>query len=694
MKAILAEKPSVAHELARIVGATERKDGYFLGGDFMVTWAYGHLVGLAMPADYGIKGFNRESLPIIPENFMLTCRKVKAGNGYVYDEGSKRQLEIIGEVFEKCDSIIVATDAGREGEVIFRYIYEYLGCHKLFERLWISSLTEKAIISGLNNLKSGADFDGLYYAGRERSQSDWMIGINATQALTISLGDGLYSLGRVQTPTLSLICKRYIDHKSFEVKSYFQIELEHQKEGIIFKSLSVDKWEERTRVESAIRSIERAGTVLVVDVEKKSGSLQAPLLFDLTGLQKEANRKLGFSAEKTLEIAQILYEKKLISYPRTGSKYIPEDVWSEIPNLIVALGASNAFKEKVEKVKWERYNKHIVNDVKVTDHHGILITENIPSILNAQENALYDMIACRLLEAISPAYHRETTSVTLEILHYNFAIKAIKITSPGWKLINGNFNEDEEDNVFDLPELHNGDLLQVTAATLLSKKTKPPALYTEAELLSAMENAGNTIADIEERKALKTIGIGTPATRASVIETLFDRDYIRREKKSIIPTEKGLLVYQIVADKKIADVSMTAQWELAFEKIQNNEMSATEFHGELEKLTQEVTKELLAEKIPEVGPQNLYCPKCSSKASLREKVLKCSSEECGWILFRKVCGIQLTYKNIEALLTKKRTPLIRRMMGHSGKPFDAYIVLSEDGTTSFEFEQKKKRKFR
>ncbi|MNZ72710.1 DNA topoisomerase 3 [compost metagenome] len=304
------------------------------------------------------------------------------------------------------------------------------------------------------------------------------------------------------------------------------------------------------------------------------------------------------------------------------------------------------------------------------------------------------MIACRLLEAISPACHRETTSVTLEILHYNFAIKAIKITSPGWKLINGNFNEDEEDNVFDLPELHNGDLLQVTAATLLSKKTKPHALYTEAELLSAMENAGNTIADIEERKALKTIGIGTPATRASVIETLFDRDYIRREKKSIIPTEKGLLVYQIVADKKIADVSMTAQWELAFEKIQNNEMSATEFHGELEKLTQEVTKELLTEKIAEAGPQDLYCPKCSSKAYLREKVIKCCSDECGWILFRKVCGIQLTYKIVEALLTKKRTPLIRKMVGHSGKPFDAYIVLSEDGTTSFEFEQKKKRKFR
>ncbi|REC62339.1 DNA topoisomerase III [Chryseobacterium pennae] len=694
MKAIIAEKPSVAHELARIVGATERKDGYFIGDDFMVTWAFGHLVGLAMPEDYGIKGFNRESLPIIPTDFMLTCRKVKAGKGYIEDEGSKRQLEIIDSVFEKCDSIIVATDAGREGEVIFRYIYEYLGCRKPFERLWISSLTEKAIITGLNNLKEGADFDGLYSAGRERSQSDWLIGINATQALTISLEDGLYSLGRVQTPTLSLICKRFIDHTSFEIKDYYQIELAHQKEGIIFKSLSVDKWEDRAKAESAVRSIERSGAVHVVEVEKKPSSVQAPLLFDLTGLQKEANKKLGFSAGKTLEIAQNLYEKKFITYPRTGSKYIPEDVWSEIPNLIIALGAATAFKEKVGKVKWERYNKHIVNDLKVTDHHGILITEHIPTMLSAHEGTLYDMIACRLLEAISPACHREITSATLEVLHYNFAIKAIRITAVGWKQINGNFNEEEDDVIFDLPELQKGSNLTITDAKLLTKKTKAPALYTEAELLSAMENAGNSIEDIEERKALKSIGIGTPATRASVIETLFDRDYILRDKKSIIPTEKGLHVYQIVADKKIADVAMTAQWELAFEKMQHNEMDAAEFHAELETLTKEITMELLTERKAEGGQPELCCPKCNSKAHLREKVIKCSKDECGWILFRKVCGVQLAYKHIEALLTKKRTPLIRKMIGRSGKSFDAYLVLSQDGTTSFEFEQKKKRKFR
>ncbi len=392
MKAIIAEKPSVAYELARIVGASDRKDGYCEGNGFLVTWAFGHLVGLAMPEEYGVKGFNKESLPILPEQFRLTNRKVKSSKGYIDDVGSKKQLEIIDKVFKKSDSIIVATDAGREGEVIFRYLYEYVKCSKPFERLWISSLTEKAIIAGLENLKKGTDFDGLYFAGRERSHADWLVGINATQALTIAMGEGLYSLGRVQTPTLALICKRYQENTLFEIKDYFQIEIEHRKEGITFKSMSIEKWEDQSKAEAAMRSIVREGKVEVTDVLKKSGSLQAPLLFDLTGLQKEANKKLGFSAEKTLEIAQRLYEKKFITYPRTGSKYIPEDVWSEIPDLILALTTRESFKEAIEKVKWERYNKHIVNDLKVTDHHGILITEHIPTMLDPHEDSLYDIV--------------------------------------------------------------------------------------------------------------------------------------------------------------------------------------------------------------------------------------------------------------------------------------------------------------
>lgn len=694
MKAIIAEKPSVASELARIVGAKEKKDGYFVGGGYMVTWAFGHLVGLAMPEDYGVKGFVKESLPIIPENFQLIGRRVKSGKGYIDDEGSKKQLKTIGYVFSQCDSIIVATDAGREGEVIFRYIYAYLKCTKPFERLWISSLTEKAIITGFENLKRGSDFDGLFNAGRARSQADWLIGINATQALTIAMGDGLFSLGRVQTPTLALICKRYLDNKAFEVKNYFQIELWHLKEGVSFKSVSVDRWEDQGKADAALRAIYRAGTAEVTGIEKKSSTLQAPLLFDLTGLQKEANKKLGYSAEKTLEIAQWLYEKKFITYPRTGSKYIPEDVWPEIPTLIQNLKARATCIDAVEKIKWERYNKHIVNDLKVTDHHGILITENIPSILGPHENALYDMIAYRFLESISPACYREITDIKLAVLHYEFALKSIHITSAGWKLVAGNFEEEGEHVIMDLPHLEKKMQLKIDTLKVLAKKTKPPALFTEADLLATMENVGNAVENKEERNALKSVGIGTPATRASVIETLFDRQYITRDKKTIVPTEKGLLVHQIVGDKMIADAVMTAQWEIAFEKIENNEMEASIFNAEVGTMVKEITMELLAVPAKSTANVDLLCPRCSQKAYLREKVVQCKDDDCGWILFRTVCGVHLSYKDIEVLLTKKRSPLIKNMVSQKGKHFDAYIMLAGDGSTAFEFEQKKKRKYR
>lgn len=694
MKAIIAEKPSVAYELARIVGATEKKEGYCEGGGFLVTWAFGHLVGLAMPEDYGIKGFSKESLPIIPAEFQLVGRKVKSGSGYIDDEGSRRQLEIIDFVFMQCDSIIVATDAGREGEVIFRFIYQHLGCNKPFERLWINSLTEKAIIQGFQNLKQGSEFDGLFQAGRERSESDWLVGINATQALTVAMGDGLFSVGRVQTPTLALICKRFLAHQSFEIKNYFQLELSSIKEGISFRSISADRWEDKQKAESIRRSVERCGTAEVKQVEKKSGTIQAPLLFDLTGLQKESNKKLGYSAERTLEIAQKLYEKKFITYPRTGSKYIPEDVWPEIPGLILALGSRPSCKDSVETIKWERYNKHIVNDMKVTDHHGILITEHIPTRLEASEDALYDMIAKRLLESVSPACHREITDIKISILHYDFNVKAIQIISAGWKVINGNFEQEGEDLVTDFPDLQRGMQLKIDDIEVLAKKTIPPALYTEADLLATMENVGNTVENEEQRKILKSIGIGTPATRAAVIETLFDRGYIRREKKSIVPTDKGTLVYEIVRDKKIADAAMTAQWEIAFEKIEHGEMDAVLFHKEVEFMVQEITKELLNVQRDATTPANLRCPRCKGGVLLREKVVKCSDEQCGWILFRNICGVRLNYKEIEALLTKYRTPLIKKMMGRNKKPFNAYILLDQAGSTSFEFEVKKKGKYK
>jgi DNA topoisomerase-3 len=693
MKTIIAEKPSVAREIAGLLGASDKKDGYLTGNGYFVTWAFGHLIGLGMPEDYGISGFDKSALPILPKPFLLTVRKVKNDNGYTADPGVLKQLKVIKEVFSKSDSIIVATDAGREGELIFRYIYEYLKCSKPFERLWISSLTEKAIKQGFDNLKDGKEFDGLYQAAQGRSRADWLVGINATQALSIAAGNGVYSLGRVQTPTLALICKRYLENKNFTVKSYWQIQLFHSKEMVDFKSLSKNKWDDQKLADDTLKAIQRSDTATVTSVETKSVTEQPPLLFDLTGLQKEANKKLNLSAEETLNIAQSLYEKKFITYPRTGSKYIPEDMWAEIPNLVRALQDRDTCKQAVSKMKWGRFNKRIVNDLRVTDHHGLLITDKIPSALNAKENSVYDMIALRLLEAISQACTKEITDVNLQVLHYDFAAKGCKIMEAGWRGIKGSFSDDDTEPVQDLPELKKGDELKIKEAAVLEKKTKPPVLYTEAGLLSAMETAGKEIESEEERKALQNIGIGTPATRAAIIETLFIRNYIQREKKSLIPTEKGLQVYELVKDRKIADVAMTAEWELALQKIENNEADAGAFQTEMETFASSITNELLRTSIAKGNLLQLTCPKCKShQLIIRDKIVKCPDEACNWLQFRNVCGVQIGIADIESLVNKRKTSLIKGMKSKAGKKFDAYIVLDDDCKTSFEFAKNKSYK--
>lgn len=693
MKAVIAEKPSVAREIAAILGATEKHDGYLKGNGYYVTWAIGHLISLAMPIDYGIIGFKKDNLPILPNPFLLTVRKVKKDKRDLDDPGACKQLKIIEDIFNKSESIIVATDAGREGELIFRYIYNYLKCNKPFQRLWISSLTEKAIQQGFSSLKPGNDFDGLYFAAEARSRADWLVGINSTQALSLKAGNGIYSLGRVQTPTLSLICKRYNDHKNFKVETYWQIELKYIKDGISFHALSKEKWQTKEKSTEVLKSIERQGTSRVASVTSRNSNEQPPLLFDLTSLQKEANKKLDLTAEETLSIAQGLYEKKFITYPRTGSKYISNDMWPEIPNLVRALEKKEGFKEKIKNVKWGRFNKRIVNDLKVTDHHALLITDKIPSALSTKENSIYDMIAVRLLEAISYQCTKEITDIKLEALHYEFNLKGSRLIEPGWRIIQNHFYDDdsEEDFSTEVPILREGDLLNIKETSILEKKTRPPSLYTEAGLLSAMENAGKQIDDDEARKSLNKIGIGTPATRAAIIELLFDRNYIVRDKKNLVPTQKGIQVYELIKEKKIADVSMTADWELALQKIENNELDPQLFQKDMEDYAKMITSELLSTNIVSSTP-SLNCPKCKNhRLIFNDYVVKCPDQDCGWVQFKTVCEILLSDKEIENLITRKKTSLIKGMKSRSGSKFNAFILMDENGKTSFEFEKNKKK---
>lgn len=337
MKVCIAEKPSVARDIAAILGATSKKDGYMEGNGWTVTWAFGHLIGLAMPEAYGIRGFQRKNLPILPQEFILVPRQIKEGKEYKNDPGVMKQLNIIKELFNRADSIVVATDAGREGCLIFRYIYHYLECTKPFERLWISSLTDKAIREGFQNLKPGSNYDNLYLSAKARSQADWIVGLNASQALSIAAGRGVWSLGRVQTPTLAMICSRYLENKDFKPQTYFKLKVRTAKEATAFAVLSVDKYDSRILADEALQQAHAAGNIRVTNVEKKEVKQEPPLLYDLTALQKEANSKYGFSADKTLNIAQALYESKKMSYPRTGSRYISADVLEEIPHLITTL---------------------------------------------------------------------------------------------------------------------------------------------------------------------------------------------------------------------------------------------------------------------------------------------------------------------------------------------------------------------
>ncbi|ABQ06042.1 type IA DNA topoisomerase [Flavobacterium johnsoniae] len=689
MKVVIAEKPSAAREIAVLLGANEKKDGYLAGNGYFVTWALGHLVGLGLPEDYGIKGFEKSSLPILPDPFLLTVRKQKIDAGYTADAGAQKQLKTIKYVVGLSDLIIVATDAGREGELIFRYIYEYLEFRKPFVRLWISNLTEKAIRKGLENLKPASELDGLYLAAQARSRADWLVGINASQALSLAQGDGVFSLGRVQTPTLALVCSRYLENKSFNIEPYWQLQLTHSRNFMLFTSISEKRWDNKRQAMDALRAIERnAATAWVSSVEIKNSTEQPPLLFDLTGLQKQASTDLSLSAGETLSIAQSLYEKQFISYPRTGSRSISADVWDEIPSLIKALGTRENFREAISTLKLGRLNKRIVSEAGVTDHHGLLPTERIPSALSGKETAIYNLIAGRLLEAVSEPCIKEITKVNLQVLHFDFILSGSRIIESGWRGVKARFLESGEPGQ-ELPEIKRGDELKIKESAVLEKATSPPALYTEAGLLSVMENAGKKSQDLQERKILQAIGIGTPATRAAIIETLFDRKYIQRQGKSLIPTEKGLMVYELVKDKRIADVAMTAQWETELWKIENKEADAATFQKQMESYATSITKELLETPRPHDMVPDLCCPRCNiNRLLITENMVKCPEKECRWVQFRNVCGVQISLADIEILLRTGRTPLLKGMKSRAGKSFDAYIVMNYKAETSFEFAKK------
>lgn len=687
MITVLAEKPSVARELAALLNATEKKEGFFQGNGYYVTWALGHLVTLGLPEDYGLSGFQKDNLPIIPSPFILTPRKGSGNERLLPDKRMVKQLVTIGELFRKSESLIAATDAGREGELIFRYIYEYLNCRKPFNRLWVSSLTEKALMHGFANLLPGKDFENLYLAARARSRADWLVGINASQALSIAAGTGIYSLGRVQTPTLSLICKRFLEHRDHKPTKYWQIQLAHTKSFIEFRSDGALHFDTQQQAEESLKSIQRQGHATVSKILSETVHEPAPLLFDLTALQKEANRKYGLTASETLAIAQGLYEKQFITYPRTGSNYVTQDLWTEIPALIRGLQHDPELGKHISKIKFGRLNKHIVNEGKVTDHHGLLITEKLPSALSVKEAIIYKMIALRLLESVSEACTKAISRITLQVLHYDFGLTAAVVLEPGWRSIQNAFEEStiEERNI---PELKEGDQISIIASAIKQKQIAGPQLYTEASLLSTMEHIISKTSTTASKTDLKTVELGTPATRASIIEGLLERQYIERKGKTLIPTSKGLTVYDIVANMRIGSATMTADWEIALAGIEQAKFPSEKFQSEIEAYTKIITEELLEAPVKKEAIPELLCPKCRQHHLLiTEKVTKCPNSSCGWLQFRNVCGVALSVEEIENLVKNRTTNLLTGMVSKSGKKFNARLILGDVQQVVFAFEK-------
>ena len=696
MIAIIAEKPSVGMDIARVVGADTKNDGYCSGNGYMVTWALGHLVSLALPDTYGYTKTAAEDLPMLPEPFRLVSRQVRTDRGMAPDIAASKQLKVIESVFSRCGCIIVATDAGREGELIFRWIYDYLGCTKPFRRLWISSLTDEAIRKGLEEMREGSEYDSLYAAADCRAKADWLVGMNASRALAIASGSPNNSIGRVQTPTLAMICARFKENREFVSVPYWQLHITLDGTESHRRFFHVGNFEDKAEAEAAYGGIPSGSEAVITKVERKEIRQRQPLLYDLTALQKDCNVHLDLPAAKTLDIAQSLYEKKLISYPRTGSRHIPQDVMAHIPELLAKIAAMPEFREYGKALDLSTLDTRCVDDAKVTDHHALVTTGVTPEGLSEAEAAVYALIAGRMLEAFSPCCKKELLLMECRIGDMAFRSKSAVVTSPGWRGVFGR-KEDKGEDEDGLNDGHavfsEGDRVPVSGHGLVQKKTMPRPLYTEATLLAAMETCGKDITGGEEREAVKDLGIGTPATRAAIITTLFKRDYVERNGKSLVPTEKGLLLYGAVKDMLVADVALTGSWENALSQIERHTLDPDAFMASIRDYTRKATGEILKLSLPATPARTFTCPKCKTgHVILKGRTAKCDNEGCGLLVFRKFLNKELTDQHLEQLFSSGSTRLIKGFKGKKGVAFDASVAFDTGFNLVLSFQKNGKRK--
>ena len=684
MKLVIAEKPSVAMSLAAVLGATERKDGYLEGSGYLVSWCVGHLLELAQPEAYKEQyaKWRYEDLPILPENWKYEVPKDK-----------KKQLALLCRLMKdkRVDSVVCATDAGREGELIFRLVYEYAGCNKPMERLWISSMEDAAIREGFDRLRPGSDYDKLYDAAVCRAEADWLIGINATRLFSVLYGVTL-NVGRVMSPTLALLVQRESDIESFISKPFYVPEITCG--GF---TASGEKMTERSEAEK-IRMDCDHNSAFVRSVEKQVKTIQPPRLYDLTTLQRECNRIYGYTAQQTLDYVQSLYEKKLATYPRTDSQYLTKDMQATAASLILWLRDNMPFGKGCAG---EPDIDRVTDDSKVTDHHAIIPTVEIArtdlSELPSGERDVLTLLAVRLLCATTQANRFEAVTAILDCQGHTFTAKGKTILQSGWKeverihriSIRQSETEHRENEDAALPVLKEGQTFETVSASLREGKTSPPKHYTEDTLLSAMETAGaEDMPEDAERK-----GLGTPATRAATLEKLVSAGFVQRKKKQLIPTEKGKNLIAVLPDN-IKSPILTAEWESMLKQVEHGELSATSFMDQIADMSRTLVKEHTApeERFADLFPSSKgtvheavgVCPRCGTPVYEGKKGFFCDNRECSFALWKDNRFFSSKKKSITksvaaALLKEGRISMSGLYSEKTGKTYDAEVILDDTG---------------
>ncbi|GAB2539506.1 type IA DNA topoisomerase [Rufibacter soli] len=735
MKLCIAEKPSVAREIAHVIGAKTKRDGYFEGNGYQVTWTFGHFCQLNEPDDYNPnwKRWYLPDLPLLPERFDIKL---------IGNKGVEQQFKVIQKLLNEAEEVINCGDAGQEGEVIQRWVLHQAKYRKPFKRLWISSLTEDAIRQGFQHLREGKEFDQLYQAGKSRAIGDWLLGINATRLFTMKYAQGrqLLSLGRVQTPTLAMIVHRHLEIMNFKSEPFWELKTVYR--DVTFSSTS-GRFKEEAKAMALLEQI-KPSEFEVKDVETKKGTESSPRLFDLTSLQIECNNKFGLSADETLKTVQSLYEKKVVSYPRVDTTFLPDDQYPKIPGILSGLHNYQHLTQELLGKKIRKSAK-VFNNNKVTDHHAIIPTGTDARGLYGTEAKVFDLIAKRFIAAFYPDCIVSNTVVNGEAAQHAFRAKGKQILDPGWRVVYGpeeplattpkpaakpaaDGEEKEEEVLAVLPHFEAGE--RGPHEPLLERKaTSPPKDYTEATLLRSMETAGKQVEDDELKEALKENGIGRPSTRAAIIETLFKRNYIRKEKKKILPTQTGIDLIQVIKNPTLKSAEMTGQWEKKLRQIEAGEFAAEEFLHELKQLVWEMVQEVkqdnnrvtiqpteVAGKPTESEPAKKgektkkepksslaatdgslgNCPACGTG-----KILK-GSQAYGCVRFREGCqfrlpmsfkGKPLTEKQVQALLKKGKTPVVKGLVDEeTGEKFDGALVLSSNHELQAEKAEAKEKK--